>query len=87
MIPKPSISRLCMLFRLLSDPEVQQLGTISSAQIGERLNLKPANVRKDISFLGDFGHYGGAYNVETLKQAISSRFDFDRQKNVCIVGL
>ncbi|MBN1479430.1 redox-sensing transcriptional repressor Rex [candidate division KSB1 bacterium] len=86
-IPKPAISRLCLVYRILDELIRSGIQTVSSSQIAERLSMNPHNVRKDIGYLGDVGNLGAGYDVEKLKNTIAATFGLNRQRNACVVGL
>ena len=86
-ISRPAISRLCLIYRLLDEMILSGVQTTSSSQIGERLSMNSHNVRKDIGYLGDVGNLGAGYDVITLRRAIAARFDFNQDRNSCVVGL
>lgn len=86
-IPKPTISRLCLLYRYLDELIKNDVQTISSTQIGQRLSMNSHNVRKDIACLGDVGNLGSGYDVIKLKKAIAAAFEFNQEHNSCVVGL
>jgi redox-sensing transcriptional repressor len=44
-------------------------------------------VRKDISCLGEIGNIGSGYSVARLKEHIAERFQIQKPRNACIVGL
>ena len=87
VIPKPTISRLCLLYRFLDEMTAEGVTSISSSQIGERLGLNSHNVRKDIGYLGDVGTLGAGYDVARLKQAIADSLGLNVPHNACVVGL
>jgi redox-sensing transcriptional repressor len=86
-IPKPSISRICMVYHLLG--ELQEAGEIyaSSTQIGETLGIGAHSIRKDISYLGDFGNTGARYNIAKLREHINNKLNMNKPRKACIVGL
>lgn len=43
---------------------------VSSAQLAERLDLTPVQIRKDLAYFGAFGKKGVGYVVEDLRIAI-----------------
>ena len=86
-IPKPAISRLCLIFRVLDEMIQSGMGTVSSAQLAERLSMNSHNVRKDISYLGDIGNLGAGYDVIKLKKAIAAVLGLDKSRNACVIGL
>ncbi|RPH94190.1 MAG: redox-sensing transcriptional repressor Rex, partial [Calditrichaeota bacterium] len=86
-VPKPTIARLCLLYRLLDEVEREGVTTISSTQLGDRLSMNSHNLRKDIGYIGDVGNLGAGYLVERLKAAIAARLGLDRKRFACVVGL
>ncbi len=44
---------------------------VSSKEIGESLRLKPSQVRKDLSYLGEFGKRGVGYDVSRLLEDLA----------------
>ncbi len=86
-IPKPSIERLCTLYRFLAARRPDGRTCISSAQIGQQLNIGPHNVRKDIGYLDISCSEAGGYNIKKLKSQIAARLGFLQPQNICVVGL
>lgn len=86
-IPLPSLSRLLTMYRLLGQCEHEKVESVSSTEIGARLGIKPDSIRKDVSYLGEAGNYGGGYEVARLKALISRRLDLDKKRKLCVVGL
>ncbi|HOJ94143.1 MAG TPA: winged-helix domain-containing protein, partial [Fervidobacterium nodosum] len=48
-IPKPTIKRLGLYYRCLNRFKDDGVNFVSSQDIAERLNIKPSQVRKDLS--------------------------------------
>jgi redox-sensing transcriptional repressor len=86
-IPIPSLSRLLNVYRLLDRYEQEKVPSVSSTDIGNRLGLKPDSIRKDVSYLGEAGNYGGGYEVVRLKSLIGRKLNIDRKRKLCVVGL
>jgi len=86
-IPLPSISRLLTVSRLLDRYEQERVVSVSSTDIGRRLGVKADSIRKDVSYLGEIGNYGGGYDVIKLKEHIRKKLDLDRKRKLCVVGL
>ncbi len=59
----------------------------SSHELGERLGISSAQIRKDLSHFGEFGKQGTGYNVEYLHDQIRQILQVDRQWAVAIVGV
>ena len=62
-IPIPTITRLCMVFRLCDELLLQGQTSISSTGIGKRLGVAAHTVRKDLNCLGEIGNTGSGYDV------------------------
>ncbi|RKY85896.1 redox-sensing transcriptional repressor Rex [candidate division KSB1 bacterium] len=86
-LPKPSVARLCVLYRFLEECQKNGIKTISSSQIANRLGLGSHSIRKDISYLGEMGDSGMGYDVEKLKSCISNKLGLHKERRACVVGL
>ncbi len=86
-IPHPSLARLLSIYRLLEQLEREGLKSVSSSELGKILGFKPDSIRKDISYLGEVGNFGGGYEVARLKAHISGNLRLDEKRNACVVGL
>jgi redox-sensing transcriptional repressor len=86
-IPIPSLSRLLTVYRLLDHYEDMKIAAVSSSEIGKRLGIKPDSIRKDISYLGEVGNFGGGYEIARLKELIAVKLDINRKRKLCVVGL
>jgi len=65
-----TVRRLSNYFRLLRELEVKGVNTVSSARLAELGGITSAQVRKDLSYFGNFGTRGLGYKVIELKDAI-----------------
>lgn len=86
-VPQGAISRLFAYLRELKKLSRLDIRTISSAELGERLNLSDAQIRKDLGYFGSFGTSGAGYNIEELKKALKKILGKDRPWDICIVGI
>jgi redox-sensing transcriptional repressor len=86
-VPQGTISRLFEYLRELKNLSIINIRTISSSELGERLNLSDAQIRKDLGYFGSFGTSGAGYNIEELKKALEKILGKDRAWNICIVGI
>jgi len=85
-VPEGVISRLFIYLREIAELIKINIRTISSAELGERLNLSDAQVRKDLGYFGQFGVSGAGYNTEELKAALEKILGKDKTRNVAVVG-
>ena len=86
-IPEKTIKRLSLYYRYLYFLSQQGTITISSRSLADLLELKPDQVRKDLSYFGGFGKTGTGYNVRQLKIELSHILGLDRGKNVALIGM
>jgi len=86
-IPEGTISRLFVYLRELTELVKLSIRTISSAELGERVNLSDAQVRKDLGYFGHFGVSGAGYDTTELKQALEKILGKDKTWNVAVVGV
>ncbi len=85
-VPKAVVSRLSLYLR-----ELQQIlrsggTTISSNQLGRKLGITDAQVRKDFAFFGQFGYPGIGYRCAELIREIRRILGTDRIWPVALVG-
>jgi redox-sensing transcriptional repressor len=85
-IPKPTVKRLGLYYRCLARYKEDGVNFISSQDIAERLNIKPSQVRKDLSYFGEFGKRGLGYNVGKLLSEIAHIIGVNKEWNVAIIG-
>ena len=85
-VPEASVQRLVLYLRQLE--QVQRLGqkTVSSSALGTSLGLTDAQVRKDLTYFGQFGHPGIGYDVADLIPSLRKILGIDRTWNVALVG-
>ena len=57
-IPEATITRLSLYSRFLSKMEEQNIQKVSSVEIANGVQGTPAQVRKDLTYFGDFGMRG-----------------------------
>ncbi len=86
-ISEGTISRLFTYLRELERLAAFKIPTISSAELGERVNLSDAQVRKDLSCFGQFGVSGSGYDIRRLKSKLEKILGKDRAWNIAVVGV
>jgi len=86
-IPKETIDRLPLYLRCLEKIIDQGEINISSEKFSEKLNLNSAQVRKDLSYFGDFGTRGVGYATEALASQIRSILNLNKKWNMALVGV
>ena len=85
-VPKNSILRLSLYLRELTRLEKEDKRTVSSQELAEITDLTDTQVRKDLSYVGQFGISGTGYEVTPLKEAIKRVLGQDRVWDVLLVG-
>lgn len=85
-IPDIVIGRLPLYLRALN--QMTQLGqTITSShELGQRLGISSAQIRKDLSHFGEFGKQGTGYQIVHLQSQIKQILHIDREWSVVVVG-
>ena len=86
-IPEGTISRLFVYLREITALILVNIRTISSAELGDRVNLSDAQVRKDLGHFGQFGVSGSGYDTGELKAALERILGKDKTWNVAVVGI
>ncbi len=86
-IPKAVIKRLSLYSRILQAMEMRSVEKISSMELGEKLGLNPAQVRKDLAYFGQFGVRGVGYYVAELRKSIKRILGTDREVRVGLIGV
>jgi len=82
-IPDPTLLRMCRYLRIL---ERHDDATISSAAIAEVAGVNAAQVRKDLSFFGEFGQPGVGYHTKELLASLKRMMGLDEEMEVVVVG-
>lgn len=86
-IPKAVIKRLSLYARALKLLSVNRIEKLSSQELGKRLGINPAQVRKDLAYFGQFGIPGVGYRVEDLRRQIKTILGTDRTVRIALVGV
>jgi redox-sensing transcriptional repressor len=86
-IPDIVIGRLPIYLRALNRMTQEGKEYTSSHELGERLGISSAQIRKDLSHFGEFGKQGTGYNVEFLQDQIKQILHVDDEWPVAVVGM
>ncbi|MCI0451737.1 MAG: redox-sensing transcriptional repressor Rex, partial [Candidatus Latescibacteria bacterium] len=81
-----TVRRLSNYYRILLDLEKRGIPTVSSARLAELGGITSAQVRKDLSYFGNFGTRGLGYSVTELKAAIVEILGLDKQWTMALFG-
>ena len=84
--PDIIIGRLPVYLRALQHMADMGLKTTSSQELGERVGISAAQIRKDISQFGEFGKQGTGYSIEYLIDKLREILKVDRFWDMVVVG-
>jgi len=85
-IPDIVVGRLPVYLRALNLMILEDCEYTSSHELGERLGISSAQIRKDLSHFGEFGKQGTGYNVAYLYEQIRQILHVDREWPMAVVG-
>ncbi len=85
-ISEAVVRRLPLYLRYLNRLMNMNVRTVSSQQLGDGLDLNPAQIRKDLACFGEFGRKGIGYEVDYLIAKIKNILKLDQQINVVLIG-
>jgi redox-sensing transcriptional repressor len=85
--PDVVIRRLPLYARSLRYLLDEEIHSVSSQELGERINVTAAQIRKDLSYFGEFGKQGIGYDVEKLLNHIERILGLDQSWPVVLVGV
>jgi len=86
-VPETTIERLPVYLRCLHEAQAMRIPVISSIGIAQMSGGNAAQVRKDLSYLGEFGTRGIGYEVDSLAGHIAKALGLTQQRRVALVGL
>jgi redox-sensing transcriptional repressor len=85
-ISEAVVRRLPIYLRYLNVLHMQNVQTISSSDLGQKLDLNPAQIRKDLAYFGEIGKKGIGYDVNYLIEKIRQILKLDQFIQVALVG-
>jgi redox-sensing transcriptional repressor len=80
------IGRLPLYLRTLTLLDEAGQEFVSSIELGRKLGLGSAQIRKDLSHFGGFGKQGTGYEVKYLREEIAKILHVDRDWAVALAG-
>ncbi len=86
-VPEVVVSRLPQYVRILSQLLDDGVEVTNSQQLGAKLQVTPAQIRKDLSYFGRFGKQGRGYRVRHLLTELKQILGLDAEWNVAVVGV
>src|SRR5689334_6966192 len=85
--PDVVIRRLPLYARSLRYLLQEGIASVSSQELGDRINVTAAQIRKDLSYFGEFGKQGIGYDVEKLLDQIERILGLTQEWPVALVGI
>jgi redox-sensing transcriptional repressor len=85
--PDVVIRRLPLYARSLRYLLQEGITSVSSQELGDRINVTAAQIRKDLSYFGEFGKQGIGYDVEKLLIHIENILGLTTEWPVALVGI
>lgn len=86
-IPKATVERLPLYYRCLDKMDLfEDVSVVSSKELGGRLGIPSTQVRKDLSYYGEFGRRGVGYDVNSLKKSIGKILGINKEWAAVLVG-
>lgn len=85
-VPDIVVGRLPIYLRALSFLKADNREITSSQELGDRLGISSAQIRKDLSHFGEFGKQGTGYDIRHLEDNLKRILKVDRMWEVVLVG-
>lgn len=85
-VPAIVVGRLPIYLRALMLLESEGKNVTSSQELGRRLGISSAQIRKDLSHFGEFGKQGTGYRIPFLKAQLTEILNLHKQWGVVLVG-
>jgi redox-sensing transcriptional repressor len=86
VIPRKTVYRLSLYFRILERLHQNRIETVSSDALAKAAGVKPTQLRKDLTYFGQFGTRGLGYNVDALLSQLTNVLRTARFQPVILVG-
>lgn len=85
-IPRKAVYRLSVYLRCLQRLKGNDIRTVSSEALAKAAGVKPTQLRKDLTYFGQFGTRGLGYDVEMLARMIADLLGTNSLQPVILVG-
>ncbi|MGB9751210.1 redox-sensing transcriptional repressor Rex [Roseiflexus castenholzii] len=85
--PDVVVRRLPLYARSLRYLLQEGVESVSSQELGDRINVTAAQIRKDLSYFGEFGKQGIGYDVRRLLQQIEDILGLTQEWPVALIGI
>lgn len=85
-VPQSTIQRLPVYLRALLEAKAARMPLVSSQDIASMVGSNAAQVRKDLSYLGELGTRGIGYDVDSVIAHISSWLGLTEERRIAVIG-
>ncbi len=85
-VPSTTVQRLPLYLRCLIELQSQRVDIANSVKIAQMAGTNAAQVRKDLSYLGEYGIRGLGYDVDELIAHLTRWLGLQSPRNVAIIG-
>ena len=86
-VPNIVVGRLPLYLRTLQLMSQEGRRVTSSQELGEKLGISAAQIRKDLSQFGEFGKQGTGYNIDYLTEQLRQILCVNKVWNVAVIGI
>ena len=86
-VPNIVVGRLPLYLRTLQLMNQEGRRVTSSQELGERLGISAAQIRKDLSQFGEFGKQGTGYNIDYLTDQLRQILHVNKVWDVAVIGI
>lgn len=86
-VPNIVVGRLPLYLRTLQLMNLEGRRVTSSQELGERLGISAAQIRKDLSQFGEFGKQGTGYNIDYLTEQLRQILCVNKVWDVAVIGI
>jgi redox-sensing transcriptional repressor len=86
VIPRKTVYRLSLYYRALQRAHANHVETVSSEALAKAAGVKPTQLRKDLTYFGQFGTRGLGYKVAALSHALKEVLGTAHLQPVILVG-
>ena len=87
LVPNIVVGRLPLYLRTLQLMSQEGRRVTSSQELGERLGISAAQIRKDLSQFGEFGKQGTGYTIDYLTDQLRQILHVYKVWDVAVVGI
>jgi redox-sensing transcriptional repressor len=86
-VPDIIVSRLPVYLRALQYMAANGITTTSSQELGDKVGISAAQIRKDLSQFGEFGKQGTGYHIPFLIERLVQILRVEQKWDIALVGM